>query len=452
MTTLALSAVLAVALSISTTNDYHYVSIPTNMAASLTGVGMGAEVSSADAPLRYEDAAFLAEALEERREFFGTASDGPGLRTGLGENVSRPISETLYSAYYSAVSDKPIYHGNNSGYGDPDAEMWDGVRGYTPSDNAYDRSYLDRYAVVFSKTNWMELVDMTYADVTNAALRADYVARLYRYVSRATRPTMVGSIRSLSDVSHCTIKDNDYSQYETGYNSTEGAWEYGERDATNYVSTTARDASGLATFAFVETVSFSAERKKARGWKLSSDASGNSKWTDATGECDFYGTKSTQTSNRAAPMVFAFDLIASTDVCAALGSRKATAVYVYALGTFSFEVEGTSDDKAISGKPFAIRLPASLLSSMAGGVCSVDVGLPPQNEAIVSAVCSHFGVTPYSSASDLLADVPMPNATSADYSNYSEKYTSGTFSMSVYLSTVVAVFDVDFNARVLERN
>ena len=92
MTTLAIASALpalfaAATLSLTKPSDYCYVNITATNSLEGTGIGATAPADGEDAPLRYEDIAFLAEAYAERVAIFDKKSYGDGSRTTVATNI-----------------------------------------------------------------------------------------------------------------------------------------------------------------------------------------------------------------------------------------------------------------------------------------------------------------------------------------------------------------------------
>ena len=426
---IASALLAAVNLSISKPSDYRFVSIPDEMANSLTGVGLK-EDDEGKLPLRYEDAAFLTEAYAERYSMMDSgATNG---NKSVGRRLARPTdyyalafvggtnAVTLIEPYGYAVTngttllaDIAAYNAANSTY-------------------AYDAiiPILGTGGVPFPKPS----IDLTSADWTNKVLSAKNVAALYADLGKFSRAYETCNVlpANLTSNEYITVWSKDYTnmgEWKTSVNPD--GWGYGV--ATNGDSV----SSGAKAYDLRYSRKFRVTKKISRGWDFEKGDS-ESKWVDETGAVLFTATETSESYSRVQGVI-------TSSRFKPCGDRKYGAASLYAYGTLSCKRSYTS---SYFSTGFVIKLAPLKFD---GGKAETDFAFSYSDVASIAdralTLVQHQVV--FSSADDLLSVLPSPETPSSDHSNYSDTYTEDTFTADVWIDKFfVVVDDIKFNARV----
>ena len=445
MTTLAtIPALFAVALSISTTNDYHYVTIPTNMAASLTGVGMGSEASAEDAPLRYEDAAFLTEAYAERATFFGSYS-------GASNNPTREVSaeiglSLLRNVYDEAFQVGETYRPLAYGYAKSDAKLLEDVARAVNFEAveetgdllAYDR---DVWKDIFLGGTDPFLVAAIDASTVswNSALTRDKICSFYADLNRLTRPSLRCYMFALGGQwSGMSITDRDASKDIKYYSTIDNSFVYGEH------TTETNEWTDSGTFTMSFSTDIAASRQNWQGWDYDSG-----KWFSVTDvkKSQFASTQVTSSMGN----IYATCNFREIDAIAQkLGNRKIKAAYIFGLGYYTLWLNGTET----AGRWFVIRIPVLAFDKDSPDKIMVALGTALRHRQISNSVKELFSdIDPgYETGEELLKTVPDPGPIRTPEEGFeSVSRTSAPISYSlsrrIDISNWYVVFDVEFNAR-----
>ena len=455
MTTLAIASALpalfAVALSISTTNDYHYVTIPTNMAASLTGVGMGSEAPSEDAPLRYEDAAFLAEAYAERSALassYATVTVAPiTVSPTISLSVAHGIVDVGTGDFYGTNRTATYSTFMQRAYGNPTASLFSGcaeVDRYHPVMTNMILEY-PAWPRIFNTTGYpfveksMRLNDRIDSCQTNGTpIMAEVVAGLYRDLAKLSRFCYAadGYVESGSKVTY--QKEEDSSSYSTTWNGISHKWECGT--ATNDTEVTESDST---TPTVMSSLTISVGKAKARGFEDGKDVTGvyaSSRYTQQ---------KRTSSCNGIVMPFGPGDATVGIDFFNRQGGAKIVNVKCYASGVYSRSVSktGAADDNK-SGA-FVVEVPIDTWREV-HPFLFLEIGTQSANEAIFSQVESLFGDPGYEDHGDVLAICPDPAEPSSDIGEYVPTYSNATFVRDIAIYKFYVVYDMEFNARVPE--
>ena len=438
MTTLAIASALpalfAVALSISTADDYHYVTIPTNMAASLTGVGMGSEASAEDAPLRYEDAAFLAEAYAERAQATKKAEVTSAIRF-----PNRTTMATRADALKEFI--KPALQIAGGVRAAPDKSLGGVLYDFFGTTNIYVEASENEYDALYDE--WAaEQATGSLFDKPNTPLKPDYIRALYADLANYTRISTYSYATSSN--TNRFIKKYERSPSNYTYDSSTG-W-YPRSDAEDRTNTT--ESVGLGMTFYVE---YDVGKDNGQCYTKGSDG----KWAKDGPEGNFTTYKSSQTYYEASEGDIALKLNlpylhgASGMLCCR--GRVSTSCYV------------NDSEKESVTKDFLVGFPVTISkdgSNVYAVVKASDVGMSlSSGNAFLQMLCSKFALPFYASKDALLGATNAPGALPAaselddDESLASKQYTSASHYVNSFyqaeyeISQATLVLDVEFNAR-----
>ena len=460
MTTLAtIPALFAVALSISTTNDYHYVTIPTNMAASLTGVGMGSEASSEDAPLRYEDAAFLAEAYAERARFaYGSTNLtwGSASSEEIAIYVANPGSGSLYyDSYPSPIAEvsereKATYVGR--AYADPSIPLLDG--GCTSIVITASMGRFPAWPYIFTSTNDEQTLSheqtlsnefpfvVSTCSFTNSIpkgtpLATIHVRSLYRDLPNLSRFCW-SDVGEVGSNVHTSQTVNDYSGYSTKYNSTTDEWEFGfPKSTVSEVST-----NRISTFRWC--IRILAQRAKARGF---ASVEGSKYPKDVTGVFESSGYRTEKIAD-ISDMVMPISRVSSNYNSLHTGTRIRD-VKVFAQGHLSWVYRLNDAIADSGGGDFIVEVPVEIAPSWTQLVI-LGMGSEQANKMLYDKARKIFDCPGYSSVDEVMESMPELGDPSEDWQSYSPVKCDVDYTEEVSISQFYTIFDVDFNARTSE--
>lgn len=435
MTTLAtIPALFAVALSISSADDYHYVTIPTNMAASLTGVGMGSEASAEDAPLRYEDAAFLTEAYAERAQATKKAEVTSAVRF-----PNRTTMATRAAALKEFI--KPALPIDGVVRAAPDTRSSNFLYDFFGTTNIYVEASENVYDAFYDE--WAaEQASGSLSDKPDTPLKPDYIRALYADLANYTR--ISPSTYDASSNTNKFVKEYKSSPSLYTYDSSTG-W-YPRSDAEDRTNTT--ESVGLGMTFYVE---YDVGKDNGQFYTRGSDG----KWEKDGPEGNFTTYKSDQRYHEASDGDIAIKIAmpylhgGSGMLCCR--GRVETSCYV------------NDSEKESATKDFLVGFPVTISkdgTNVYAVVKASDLGMSQSSgNAFLQTLCSKFALPFYASANALLGATNAPGALPAaselddDESLASKQYTSASHYVNSYyqasyqISQATLVLDVEFNAR-----
>lgn len=428
MTTLAtLPALFAVALSISSADDYHYVSIPTNMAASLTGVGMGADAPSSDAPLRYEDAAFLAEAYLERA---GGARQKPEI-TSVVYYPKRAATPSKFIKPSLLINGGLRVAPDTPEYSDFICNFFGTTNIYVDaSENKYDTLVADE-----QKANTNRYSTPTYR------LKPDYIRALYADLSNYSRRT---ADYDGSSSTNKFIKKYKSSPSNYRFSDLDGWLPLSEGEDRTEVS----DSSGLQLSFYVQ---YSAKKEKAQCYEKGDDG----KWAKHGQEGNF----TIYSSDRAYS-----DASGSVALKLGIPYIHGGSGMLCCMGYVSTTCYVNDGDKENSGrKYFYTAFPVSIRNDGTNAYAVVnasDVGMSlDSGTALLKTLCGKFNLPFYASSDDLLGvtsqpgSLPTASELDGDESLASKTDTSSVkrfnsyYQASYLISQTALILDIEYNAR-----
>lgn len=444
----ASAAASEVRLSLSSADEYHYIQIPSNMVASIEGRGMVSNETTGHVPLRYEDAAFVKEAIAERFAFNSELSSGVGGTNYFSSSSYGYTPEEIDSFNFGIPLNYGIWTPSDF-YAKPEARAFtNDVVKYIPYDSRgnFDINGSNIWSTVFSASCPSmffvnEDIPPSVAAITNGSpLRFSAIKECYDFVGKLTRPCFdTARISSLDgkkreESSTARILTNLISYYD-GY---KGAWVYfPKNESTNTTdTTTATDCRPYYR------IKYSATRKKSVG---------RYDGKVVTGVVPSYMTETHY--GMSAPN--SFPIIDLRPAAMPLGSRKAESVSLFLVGCLAETIESTGMTTWTKYNYFIARVDAVLVEPKDpyAIVVKEDTGKQFTLE-LLNKVATFFygkGGLPYKSADELLKDVPQPkNPTGADDKHVDTENTYWrTYELSVY--TAYILYDgMKFNARVLE--
>lgn len=440
----AVGGALAVALSLSKPEQYRFVvPVETNR---LAGVGMGADAPS-DAPLRYEDAAFLAELYKERHYFASRYA------TSSTESISEVIRG--YDISWDGIGLAVFYHDSLVG------DLHDGTSaasGFIVATNIASKAVrATRYDTDPSPASaWLDLCggESPFAYGTEPSLREDVgggeplasaaIAKLYADAEKLRRAGAVFFDVIKSNKTYVTAHNtqNVQSTWITGYGES-GEFYYGVDSASNPTFTN-------KGFKWSRSAAYTARRQKSIGWKF-----------DRETETWAQDTAVTESSRKSSTVQLCYpqDGLAyipfrnnKTDILS--GRTRVTKVTAFAHMNFLHErLIGTNVVKKVTGT-FLYPVNGHFLSLDETPQIAVEMHGIDQMSAVYAAF-GLFGDTLITSADSLLEEVPAaPDPPDRDalsgYMTYAEsplyeyRYEISLCSSSPFY----VVLDVDFNARV----
>lgn len=429
----ALATLFAVALSISKPGQYRFVApVETNR---LTGVGMGASAPSGDAPLRYEDAAFLAEAFKERKLALGGISAG---YTNPVTEISSSIDLSLLASEYREAlaygAPRPLGHG----YAKTDAKLLSGISRATN----YEANSEDANAVY--RHIWLDIfpglsdpflspsVDTTLLK-HNMPLSSRTISALYEELGKMRRPCVKCVMTPLGE-KYSTVgeEDSNYSSWASEYFSSDNTWSYGTDKSTNVVSETS------GNYVFYYDVNLKAGRKKSRGFDYDVD---NRTWKDMTGVKNSHYTYKRKWGTYG--QVFAD----CSPALAKLGGRRYRGAKVFGLGYYQTRRNYGSGLQTKEGY-FVVEIPVRTSDLDNPQLLVVSIGPGNYNEGIVDQVKKLFSDPGYETGEELLSTVIIPADPQKEHDGYKDTSNEYWFSRTIRIADFYVVFDMDFNARV----
>ena len=446
-----LSAVLACAsaaaselrLSLSSPDEYHFVQIPSNMVASIEGRGMVSNEATGHVPLRYEDLAFLREAVCER--------------VYITPSYTNKVTEVINTDYRTGIVGIRSLKCPDALYAKPEAQAFtNDIVAYKPSDSGDDNnSGSNVWCTVFSETYPAMFLTApppsAAALETGSPLRFSDIKDCYEYVGKATRLCIPDEVMTSLDAKYLwgVSRSSRYSGLINRYDAIKGEWVYGSDSSTNRVSET-EDGSGLD----FKRYSVGAIRKKNIGM------SGAKILTDVVASS---GTIESTTYRCAKSL----PIINLDTKHPPLGGRTATSVTLFITGILN-EVKTESGQTASAqttstDHPFIVRVDAQTAAPKGAFaiVCSFGSGKAFLDEIFDKATALVYGKggLPYKTPDELLEDVPEPpDPTGAEhyrdaytilYDN-EESWTIGyQYQVTLYRAYIL-YNDLKFNARVLE--
>ena len=425
-------AARAVALSISKPSQYRFVvPVETNR---LTGVGMGTDAPS-DAPLRYEDAAFLAELYAERSSC--VTSLGRGDRNIYGRLGS------LNAAYMHnsllRFDTLPFRYP----YGDfvmPSASMADRpVRATLYEASTADAERTGRlFADIFGGHDpFVRARTNLYAAVGyGMPLAADVIAELYADAEKLTRPAIpVYTANVGTSVTHSVVKKT-YSTFIRDYSSIDNAFVYGD----DYGPIESSETAG--GYSWQRSATYKAGRRKCAVWEYDSQ---KDEWKSVKPVTESHYTESQEY------LSYPSDGIAWLNIGESLKDVLAGAtlkgVSVFARYWFNYTMYSKDATPSKTGGTFLYPVAGPCVFS--DGRLAVALG-GDEWKAVVNSAFSLFGVTYVGSAEKLLASVEEPPALPkhTDESWLStDTWRESIYSVS-FSGEFLVVLDVEFNARV----
>lgn len=445
--------VLAVALSLSRPSQYHFVSVPEDMAKSFTGSGMGSGGASGE-PIRYEDYAFLTEAFAERGSLYETNVTATTLSSQLGPqadlfigNVGKPFVRAdlpIDQSFRKAVDFYDVDEGWSFAFL--------GVSNAVPASSSDELYYsvkkqIDEQGGSYRWTNTvMKAVDSRWF----AAAYED-VAKLTRVMTQGNK--MIGESK---------VTESDYkkdAQYWNGHAFISPVDPTYGSSSTNYVVNAAFPK--LWMWCSCQYEKYRVASTSAGKWNEWSNG-------DVTEGIAYEEKKEVVTSDSNG---LKFD----TGIAAFNGRAVKSGVLLvegrisatYSLNDSDIE-EGTyNGDESGSGKDFLFGLPVTTTVENGKIVC-VAQGFTCESDLqnIAKRACALYDAIHCKSVTDLLGLTKKPeDPDPAEYANYREtneegssehegKYYIGgkeTVSSSYLLSLSILgfrlVLDIDFNAR-----
>ena len=455
---IVLALLAAASLSLSKPSDYHYVAITATN--SLDGVGMPGDT------LRYEDAAFLAEAYAERVAVFSGDSLGKadGQKSVVGIALEDPdsLATNSWKCFRwggGATPNTLAVYGRSTAY--LDASL-------TPVGKATVASRVEANKGVSDSQIGFAWCDVFDSDTPFVAMTNDWdasafdrgkplslgqIKHLYSGLGMLTRPaafdsrvrTAAAEKNAIDLYSHSVIKEY----------STDGGTDKVTKDTTNQTS-----SANLPSVA----LGITASRIKRQGFRVA-DGDYESGVT-ATGLNEHAGYNESSThyyvngGDFYVNLAPAFQPPAVAASGSVFGLRDATAVKAFAVCRATYyETDETGRYLVNGARWFVMPLAASFA---AGGetpfLLECDIGGEDYAESLLGVVRGLFSDAPTADGgADLLADVPTPDnpSTAAPYDDLQSNgatYRQTTKSRTVYfyvsMQYILVYFDMDFHARV----
>lgn len=414
-------------LSISSPDQYHYVSIPTNMEASVEGVGMGADApTDENVQLRYEDAAFLTEAYVERANLLDGSTN---INYDVGESLASPAKH--YASAFKDGYTNGVYVISPCGYVSTTNGMANDVILYTTKNSTY--AYDAMIPILGGETYPFPQPSVEDADLASDALSAKTVASLYDDLAKFTRAYSTAFIRPYGGTSNTLLTVTEESDYIPHYDSFDGKWVYPDKGVNAPTITT-----DTGTYRMTYALTLTADKSKKRGWKLVSDEKGNSEWKDQTGVKDFAYTKTETATHRTQG-------VAKLNYCHPVGTNVCKYATLYGYGCASYARDSTKEGLS-SG--FVIKLCEGSLQN--DGTMAVSSFLTPAAvETLAYKAVSALKGDAIWNASGLLSDMDVPATPSEDHESYTDQTVSDQVRINVSIEKFFVVMnDLVFNARV----
>lgn len=430
-------AARAVALSLSKPEQYFYwLPVETNR---LTGIGMGTSAPSEDAPLRYEDAAFLTEAYAERGYALGVGSEGFTNRLS-SRPVSTKIDTTFLLGEYQTVFEPGAQHPLARGYAKADATLLSGcARATNYEANEEDATASDRHV-------WLDIFRGTSdpflspsVDVSllkrDAPLSSGTVCALYEDLGKLRRPCVRCVMTPLGGAYNLSGKeDSRYSTWAYNYFSDNGTWSYGTDNSTNEVKV------NRGNYIFFSETSLKAGRKKSRGFNWDSE---KREYYDATGVKNSHYTYTREW--RTIGDVYAD----CSPAFAELGGRQFVSARAFGLGFYSMRRDFGSGGGFLKTEGyFVVDIPVLTSYEPKPQVLVVSIGRGDYNKAIINQVKELFGDPGYETGEDLLSAVIVPADPQKAHDGYKDTSNEYVLYRMIRIADFYVVFDMDFNARV----
>lgn len=420
-----------VALSLSSADDYHFVQIPSNMVASIEGRGMVSNETTGHVPLRYEDLAFLREAVRER--------------VFLSQTSTNAVTEEIRTDYRTGIAGINSLHARFQLYAKPEAQAFtNGVAAYDPGgdineSNVWSTVFATNYPSMFLTTN--DIPQSAAKLDSGSPLRLAEVKDCYEYVGKATRLCLSDkTLASLDgkDLWH-ESRDRRYSGLIQRYDALKGEWVYGTDYATNIVQTYTD-----AKIYWIKRLVLGATRKKSVG------RDGGKVVTDVVKSSGTGTTTTYDTSN-------AYPIIDLRTQIPELGSRTASSVTLYIVGQlqdYRAEFGDGGSSSTDTYHYFVLRVEAETVADKAPGsiVCRAD-GRGFMDDAFDRAVALVYGGEglPRKTADEVLDEVRQPPDPTGEDDRHVNTSNTKTYTYQVTLHVVYILYnDMKFNARVLE--
>lgn len=458
--------VLAVALSISSTNDYHFVLIPSNMVASIEGVGMGA-VATNNAPLRYEDIVFLKEAIAERSGFF----DG---LPGTNWTVSLATKETLTSGdgpwhlfAKKLATNNVITALTQRCFVDPSIPMIDEGQIKDTSQLFKQYNYTTNvinpyFNAVFGSNNCVATFDVAVPQSSRNALNAvlgKYVASCYKALEKLVRPAGIFFSQFYTTNSWISIAKSqwDYRRSYT-YNHAAGTWEAGE--LVDAGSSTKTNKPGEVGSIPGYSIDLSCVKNKILPFELTKDGK---KWVPI-------GTAhNSEYSHEYKAYSVIPDLRQFNYKFAELPGRSCKRWWLVGFGKYhsytyyygddglhKYVKEVVDEDDSSEGKSFALILSSGTNCKLED--ISFDFRTEQNLNDLVDSLSKHYGDFNYGSAEDMMEDVTdadSPPSNPIDYEEGQEAMGRTTRSgrrhrKDISITEFMLILDMNFSARVSE--
>lgn len=419
-----------VALSLSTPAGYCFVEIPTNMQASIEGRGMVSNETTGTIPLRYEDVAFLREAISERLL--------------LSTNSKERVTEEIGSDYRTGIVGINGLEYRNRLFARPEAQAFtNGIAAYDPGNdinepNVWSRVFGTSYPSMFLTTN--DITQSAAKVVRGSPLRFSDIKDCYEYVGKATRLCLSDKTLTSLDGKGAWAegRDRHYSGLIQRYDALKGEWVYGTNCATNTVDV----YKGSVTW--MKRLSLGATRRKSvgrDGGKVVTDVVKSSGTSTAT----VYDTSN------------AYPIIDLRSTLPELGTRTARSVTLYIVGRLQ-DYRATTGDGGSSTTDtyhyFVIRVEAQTAADNAPGsiICLSD-GRGFLDDAFDRAVALVYGGEglPRKTVDEVLDEVSQPPDPTGEDDRHVNTSNTKTYTYQVNLYGAYILYnDLKFNARVLE--
>jgi hypothetical protein len=434
----ALPALLAAAtLSISSPENYYFCEIPDDMKPSLTGEGMGAIAPADDeTPLRYEDAAFLAEAYYERLYMFGT-NNAPWVVLEL-PSPPREIPAGLDLDALRA-------------HGLMDTTKW-----------LTDFEIASGFAVL--STNSVEKTDVVATLAGTNAVYHALATNLWYVGERDCRVLDSSGVAGLySDLGKTTRRYSKADLYAVGGTNSYYFYEHTDSNITNLIDTYGRDGTPIyVTDATTEydkqyydssdykyNISFLGEYTKKRSRAVYEDA----EYKTVVGAENASSGGTWHCGRVVCPGVAAYihDNPGWTNIPWVTVKR----IRLFGKGTYKRALTCTKNTKgeastnvtySVTNGTFVVEIPVDSIKNE--GWAFSKMGMGDDGGGIIEKMRGLFGDLGIDGLGSLEAATPEPDATAGGVGYAGANTAEANFQMDISMGDFYVVYELEFNARV----
>ena len=421
---IASALLAAVNLSISKPEEYVFVEpVETNL---LAGVGMGAALPTDDAPLRYEDAAFLTEAYAERYYAFYSSLARVPSKTNGWINVEASVSLARLSGYLSTIT----CGSNNTWLADFDIP--DSLAVVSGDDILTALAGTNAAYEAFNENVTRDALK------SGAPLDASVIAALYENVAKMKRVYSGVDIKADGSIG----SNGNYYYYSETHTDNSGFVD-ADGEPLGYTSGTTTNLNFFTSADYL--------------YKFDDDGSYSKDNFASGGRVNYSHGGSWKYSKTVCPGVI---LVAEKtkhllEDLTALPFMKVKSMRLFGKGSYSLtyvlettpagDADNTTTKTGTNGT-FIVEIP--IVDVEADGSAVSYVGMWSDDSAIKDAVCGLFGDNGPASLAELKKATPEPE-TPVEVNNTIHSTSSDTsFSRNIEIRDFGVVVELEFNARV----